>query len=116
MQEKLKAILPRLIWSMFSCISGWHGIQMLWGERPTTGVANILVCMGLVVLAIKWPVVMDHFAPSPIVLRTGTVVLISLSWNHLLASSPGLRDFASSRWPDQKLAGLVENSSNQLGP
>jgi hypothetical protein len=76
MQEKLKAILPRLIWSMFSCISGWHGIQMLWGERPTTGVANILVCMGLVVLAIKWPVVMYYFAPSPIVLRTGTVVLI----------------------------------------
>ena len=76
MQEKLKAILPRLTWSMFACISGWHGIQMLWGERPTTGVANILVGLGLVVLAIKWPAVMYYFAPSPIVLRTATVALI----------------------------------------
>jgi hypothetical protein len=76
MQENLKAIVPRLIWSMFACISGWHGIQMLWGERPITGMANILICLGWVVLAVKWPAVVYYFAPSPIVLRTGTLVLI----------------------------------------
>jgi hypothetical protein len=49
---------------------------MLWGERPMTGLANILVCLGLVVLALKWPAVAYYFAQSPIVLRTGTLVLI----------------------------------------
>jgi len=76
MLEKLKTIVPRLIWIMFACISGWHGIQMLWGERLTTGVANILVCLGLVVLAVKWRAVIYYFAPSPIVLRTGVLALI----------------------------------------
>jgi hypothetical protein len=76
MSEKLKAIIPRLIWSMFACISGWHGIQMLWNERPITGVANVLVCLGLVVLTVKWASVVYYFASSPIVLRSGTLVLI----------------------------------------
>jgi hypothetical protein len=76
MSEKLEAIIPRLIWSMFACISGWHGNQMLWGERPITGVAHVLICLGLVVLAVKWPSVVYYFTSSPIVLRSGTLVLI----------------------------------------
>ena len=75
MRQKLKAIIPRLIWSMFACVSGWYGIPMLWGERPITGVAHVLVCLGLVVLVVKWPAVAYYFAQIPILLRTGTLVL-----------------------------------------
>jgi hypothetical protein len=76
MPEKLKAIIPPLIWSMFACISGWHATQALWGERSIAGVTHVLICLGLVVLAVKWPSVVYYFAPSPIVLRSGTLVLI----------------------------------------
>ena len=76
MPEKLKTIIPRLIWSMFAGISGWHATQMLWGERPITGVADVLICLGLVVLTVKWPSVVYYFASSPMVLRSGTLVLI----------------------------------------
>jgi hypothetical protein len=77
MPKNLKAIIPPLIWSMFACISGWHATQMmLWGERPITGVADVLICLGLVVLTVRWPSVVYYFASSPIVLRNGTLVLI----------------------------------------
>ncbi len=76
MLEKLKTIVPRLIWIMFACISGWHGTQTLRSDRSIAGVANVLVCLGLVVLAVKWPAVTYYFAAVPIVLRTGMLALI----------------------------------------
>ena len=76
MLEKLKTIIPRLIWIMFACISGWHGTQTLRSDRSIAGVANIVVCLGLVVLAAKWPAITYYFAPIPIVLRTGVLALI----------------------------------------
>jgi hypothetical protein len=76
MLQNLKAIVPRLIWILFACISGWHGIQTLWSERPIAGVANVLICLGLVVLAVKWQAVVYYFAPTPVVLRTGVLALI----------------------------------------
>jgi hypothetical protein len=76
MPEKLKTIIPRLIWIMFACISGWHGTQTLRSDQSMAGVANVVACLGLVVLAAKWPAITYYFAPVPIVLRTGTLALI----------------------------------------
>jgi hypothetical protein len=76
MLEKLKTIIPRLIWIMFACISGWHGTQTLRSDRSIAGVANVVVCIGLVVLAAKWPANTYYFAAVPIVLRTGMLALI----------------------------------------
>jgi hypothetical protein len=76
MLEKLKTIIPRLIWIMFACISGWHGTQTLRSDRSIAGVANVVVCIGLVVLAAKWPANTYYFAAVPIVLTTGMLALI----------------------------------------
>ena len=79
MLEKLKTIIPRLIWIIFACMSGWHGTQTLRSDRSIAGVANIVVCIGLVVLAAKWPAITYYFAPIPVVLRTGVLALIFFS-------------------------------------
>ena len=73
MLEKLKTIIPRLIWIMFACIWGWHATQTLRSDRSIAGVANVVVCLGLVVLAAKWPAITYYFASIPILLRTGTL-------------------------------------------
>ena len=33
---------------MFACIAGWHGTQTLRSDRSIAGVADIVVCLGLV--------------------------------------------------------------------
>jgi hypothetical protein len=76
MLENLKRKIPQAIWSALACISGYQGCQMLWAGPSATGVANILICLGLVVGAAYWNRIAYYFASSPAALRGGSLALI----------------------------------------
>ena len=78
MPENLKIIIPQVAWGIFACISGWQAEQMLWVGRHGQGVAHVLICLGLVALASNWYQVAYYFAPSPVVLRGLTLILLLL--------------------------------------
>jgi hypothetical protein len=78
MPENLKIIIPQVAWGIFACISGWQAEQMLWVGANGQGAGHVLICLGLVALASNWYRVVYYFAPAPVVLRGGTLILLLL--------------------------------------
>ena len=76
MLANLKNKVPPVIWSILACILGYQGCQILWAGPSATGVANILICVGLVAVAVYWHRIAYYFASSPAALRGGSLALI----------------------------------------
>ena len=75
MLEDLKISIPQVTWGLFTWMSGYQGFQMLWAGQSITGVANVLISLGLLALTLNWPRVVFYFASHPAVLRMGTLAL-----------------------------------------
>jgi hypothetical protein len=74
--QSLRAAIPQFIWGFFAIVSGLEGYVMLSGGQLSTGVANILICLGLTALTLYWRRITYYFASGPLVLRVGILVIL----------------------------------------
>jgi len=83
-RQSLKAGITQLIWGVLAIISGLEGYVMLLDGQLLMGVANVLICVGLTALTVYWRRIVYYFAPNPLILRAGVlVILLLLGITHL---------------------------------